>query len=61
MVVVEDRYAVFPLCVADWEHAIEIDTAVVEGPGQSDGVGVDRRDEIGAGRKVLGTDYPRRT
>ena len=55
------RNAVFPLCVADWERAIEINTAVVEGVSQGDGVEVKRSDEIGAWRKILGAEHMQRT
>jgi hypothetical protein len=46
----------FPVASLD-ECAIEIDAAIEKGPGQRDCVGMERRDEIGSGRKVLGTEY----
>ena len=61
VVVAEDRNAVCPCCVADGERAIEIDAAVVEGLGQRDCVGMERRDEIGAGSKVLCSKKRRQT
>ena len=54
MIAVEDWYAVFPLCIAEWERAIEIDTAIVEGPGWRDCIGMERRDDVGARREILG-------
>jgi len=56
VVVAKDWDAVSALGIAYWERAIEIDTAVVEGPGQRDRVGMERRDDVGAWRKVLGAN-----
>lgn len=43
------------------ERAVEIDTAVVEGICQRDCVEMKRCDDIGAGRKVLGSKHLQRT
>ena len=49
------------LGVADWKRAIEIDAAIVEGPNQGDGVGMQWRDEISARGKVLSADDRQKT
>ena len=47
VVVAEDRYAVCPRGAADGECTVVVNTAIVERPGQGDGIGMQRSNEVG--------------
>src|SRR5258708_34106242 len=56
MIVGKDWYAVCSCCTGDRSGSVEINAAVIERVRQDDRIGMQRRDDVCAGREVLRKD-----